>query len=89
MTVNEAVLALLRPKPDLAQFASEPADVFAAAQAAVDAPAGLGAIVSYATEPFAACRTRRHTASRRAARARARRGSRHLTTTAGLRSGRY
>ncbi|MFI9345709.1 hypothetical protein ACIG0D_31275 [Streptomyces sp. NPDC052773] len=48
MTVNEAVLALLRPKPD--QLANEPADVLAAAQAAVDAPAGLGTIASYATE---------------------------------------
>ncbi|MET9197064.1 replication-relaxation family protein [Streptomyces olivaceus] len=50
MTVNEAVLALLRPKPDLAQLASEPADVRAAAQAAVGAPAGVGTIASYATE---------------------------------------
>ncbi|MFH8295425.1 replication-relaxation family protein [Streptomyces sp. NPDC018059] len=50
MVVNEAVLALLRPKPDLAQLASEPADVRAAAQATVDAPAGLGTIASYVTE---------------------------------------
>ncbi|MFB6790209.1 replication-relaxation family protein [Streptomyces olivaceus] len=50
MTVNEAVLALLRPKPDVAQLASEPADVRAAAQAVVDAPAGVGTIASYATE---------------------------------------
>jgi hypothetical protein len=50
MTVNEAVLALLRPKPDLSQLAHEPADVLAAAQAAVEAPAGLGTIASYATE---------------------------------------
>jgi hypothetical protein len=50
MTVNEAVLALLRPKPDLSQLTGEPADVLAAAQAAVDAPAGLGTIASYATE---------------------------------------
>ncbi|MFF5315539.1 replication-relaxation family protein [Streptomyces massasporeus] len=50
MTVNEAVLALLRPKPDLSQLANEPADVLAAAQAAVDAPTGLGTIASYATE---------------------------------------
>lgn len=50
MVVNEAVLALLRPKPDLAQLASEPADVLAAAQAVVDAPDGLGTIASYATE---------------------------------------
>ncbi|MER6345339.1 replication-relaxation family protein [Streptomyces sp. NPDC001595] len=50
MTVNEAVLALLRPKPDLTQLAKEPADIRAAAQTAVDAPAGLGTIASYATE---------------------------------------
>ncbi|MFZ4184650.1 replication-relaxation family protein [Streptomyces pseudogriseolus] len=50
MTVNEAVLALLRPKPDLAQLTGEPADVLAAARAAVDAPNGLGTIASYATE---------------------------------------
>ncbi|MEU0060684.1 hypothetical protein [Streptomyces sp. NPDC006334] len=50
MTVNEAVLTLLRPKPDRALLDGEPADVFAAAQAAVDAPAGLGTIASYATE---------------------------------------
>ncbi|MFF8592907.1 hypothetical protein ACF061_15975 [Streptomyces sp. NPDC015220] len=50
MVVNEAVLALLRPKPDLAQLAVEPADVLAAAQAAVDAPDGLDTIASYATE---------------------------------------
>ncbi|GGV91768.1 replication-relaxation family protein [Streptomyces massasporeus] len=50
MVVNKAVLALLRPKPDLSQLAREPADVFAAAQAAVDAPAGLGTIASYSTE---------------------------------------
>ncbi|MEW1605601.1 replication-relaxation family protein [Streptomyces sp. NPDC093808] len=50
MTVNEAVLALLHPKPDLSQLAREPADVRAAAQTAVDAPAGLGTIASYATE---------------------------------------
>ncbi|MFE2053905.1 replication-relaxation family protein [Streptomyces sp. NPDC059459] len=50
MTVNEAVLALLRPKPNLSELAGEPADVFAAGQAAFDAPAGLGTIASYATE---------------------------------------
>ncbi|MFD5099825.1 hypothetical protein [Streptomyces albidochromogenes] len=50
MTVNEAVLALLRPKPDLSQLASEPADVLAAAQAAFDTPSGLRTIASYATE---------------------------------------
>lgn len=46
MTVNDAVLALLRPKPDLAQLAGEPAEALAAAQAAVDAPDGLGTIAS-------------------------------------------
>ncbi|MET9294847.1 hypothetical protein [Streptomyces sp. NPDC003077] len=50
MTVNEAVIALLRPKPDLSRLAGEPADVRAAAQAAVDAPDGLGTLASYATE---------------------------------------
>ncbi|MEG8281254.1 hypothetical protein [Streptomyces sp. AHA2] len=50
MAVNEAVLALLRTKPDLSQLASELADVRAAVQAAYDAPAGLGTIASYATE---------------------------------------
>ncbi|MFE3905693.1 replication-relaxation family protein [Streptomyces sp. NPDC059153] len=50
MVVNDAVLALLRPKPDLAQLVDEPAEVLAAAQAAVDAPDGLGTIASYATE---------------------------------------
>ncbi|MFJ3339194.1 hypothetical protein [Streptomyces sp. NPDC086766] len=50
MAVNEAVLALLRPKPHLSQLANKPADVLAAAQAAVDAPAGLGTIAFYATE---------------------------------------
>ncbi|MEU7428254.1 hypothetical protein [Streptomyces sp. NPDC040750] len=48
--VNEAMLALLRPKPVLSPIASEPADVLAVAQAAVDAPAGPGTIASYATE---------------------------------------
>ncbi|MGW1917768.1 replication-relaxation family protein [Streptomyces sp. NPDC002076] len=41
---------LLRPKPDLSQLDGEPADVLAAAQAAVDAPAGLATLASYATE---------------------------------------
>ncbi len=48
MTANEAVLALLRPKPDLSQLAGEPADVLAAAQTAFDAPDGLGTIASHA-----------------------------------------
>ncbi|MFJ3664816.1 replication-relaxation family protein [Streptomyces sp. NPDC090119] len=50
MTVNEAVLALLRPKPDLTQLADEPADVLAAAQTAADTPAELGTIATYTTE---------------------------------------
>ncbi|MGW2248451.1 replication-relaxation family protein [Streptomyces hirsutus] len=50
MAVNDALLALLRPKPDLAQLDGEPADVLAAARAAVDVPAGLGTLASYATE---------------------------------------
>ncbi|MFD5482743.1 hypothetical protein [Streptomyces hawaiiensis] len=49
MVVNEAVLALLRPKPNLAQLTGEPAEALAAAQAAAGAPAGLGTIASYAT----------------------------------------
>ncbi|MFE2601076.1 hypothetical protein ACFXCZ_32080 [Streptomyces sp. NPDC059396] len=48
--VNDAVLALLRPKPDLAQLTGELDKALAAAQAAVDAPARLGTIASYATE---------------------------------------
>ncbi|MGW6362181.1 replication-relaxation family protein [Streptomyces sp. NPDC055092] len=50
MTVNETVIALIRPKPDLDLVAGEPAEAVAAAQAAVDAPKGIGAITSYATE---------------------------------------
>ncbi|MGP3691115.1 replication-relaxation family protein [Streptomyces sp. IBSNAI002] len=50
MTVNETVLALLRPKPDLALLAGEPAEAVAAAQAAVAAPKGIGTLTSYATE---------------------------------------
>ncbi|MGW2987537.1 replication-relaxation family protein [Streptomyces goshikiensis] len=50
MSVNETVIALLRPKPDLRLLTREPADAKAAAQAAVDAPAGVGTIASYATE---------------------------------------
>ncbi|MFF3669539.1 replication-relaxation family protein [Microtetraspora malaysiensis] len=49
MAVNETVIAMLRPKPDLALLADEPADARAAAQAAVDAPDGIGTIASYAT----------------------------------------
>ncbi|MEU9190770.1 hypothetical protein AB0D14_40985 [Streptomyces sp. NPDC048484] len=50
IAVNDTLLALLRPKPDLTELDSEPTDVLAAAQDAVDAPAGLGTIASYATE---------------------------------------
>ncbi|MGW6144824.1 hypothetical protein [Streptomyces sp. NPDC055140] len=50
MTVNETVIALIRPKPDLDLVAGEPAEAVAAAQAAVDAPKGIGTITSYATE---------------------------------------
>ncbi|MET8897341.1 hypothetical protein [Streptomyces albogriseolus] len=42
MTVNEAVLALPRPKRDLSGLTSEPADVRATARAAFDAPDGSG-----------------------------------------------
>ncbi|MEU6285512.1 replication-relaxation family protein [Streptomyces sp. NPDC047028] len=50
MTVNETVIALIRPKPDLDLVAGEPAEAVAAAQAAVDAPDGIGTLTSYATE---------------------------------------
>ncbi len=50
MAVNETVIALLRPKPDLRLLIAEPAEAKAAAQVAVDAPAGVGTIASYATE---------------------------------------
>ncbi|MEW2289877.1 hypothetical protein [Streptomyces sp. NPDC047841] len=50
MTVNDALIALLRRKPDLALLDGEPAEALAAAKAAVDAPAGLGTIASHATE---------------------------------------
>lgn len=50
MTVNETVIALIRPVPDLDLVAGEPAEAVAAAQAAVDAPKGIGTITSYATE---------------------------------------
>lgn len=50
MTVNETVIAMIRPKPDLDLVAGEPAEAVAAAQAAVDAPDGIGTITSYATE---------------------------------------
>ncbi|MFJ3439363.1 replication-relaxation family protein [Streptomyces cyaneofuscatus] len=50
MAVNETVIALLRPKPDLAKLADDPPHVQAAAQAAVDTPPGIGTIGSYWTE---------------------------------------
>ncbi|GGV51099.1 hypothetical protein GCM10010245_80370 [Streptomyces spectabilis] len=50
MAVNEAVRALLRPKPDLALLAGEPPQALAAARAAAEGPAGLGTLASYATE---------------------------------------
>lgn len=50
MTVNETVIAMIRPKPDLALVAGEPAEAIAAAQAWVDAADGIGTITSYATE---------------------------------------
>lgn len=50
MTVNETVIAMLRPKLNMAKLADDPAEVRAAAQAAVDAPAGIDTIASYWTE---------------------------------------
>lgn len=50
MTVNETVIAMIRPKPDLHLVAGEPAEAIAAAQACVDASDGIGSITSYATE---------------------------------------
>ncbi|MFF2721358.1 replication-relaxation family protein [Streptomyces sp. NPDC058011] len=50
MSVNETVIALLRPKPNLARLADDPPHVQAAAQAAVDTPPGIGTIASFWTE---------------------------------------
>ncbi|MFF0451665.1 replication-relaxation family protein [Streptomyces sp. NPDC004609] len=50
ITVNETVIAMLRPKPNMAKLAQDPPDVRAAAQAAVEAPGGIGTIASYWTE---------------------------------------
>ncbi|MER6501867.1 replication-relaxation family protein [Streptomyces sp. NPDC001455] len=50
MSVNEAVIAMLRPKPNMAKLADDPPHVQAAAQAAVDGPDGIGTIASYWTE---------------------------------------
>ncbi|MEU9546762.1 replication-relaxation family protein [Streptomyces mirabilis] len=50
MTVNETVIALIRPKPDLGRLTEQPAEAQVAARAAVDAPDGIGTLTSYATE---------------------------------------
>ncbi|MEE1931189.1 replication-relaxation family protein [Streptomyces sp. TRM 70351] len=50
MAVNETVIALLRPKPNMARLTVDPLHVQAAAQAAVDGPRGVGTIASYWTE---------------------------------------
>ncbi|MBB1244523.1 replication-relaxation family protein [Streptomyces durbertensis] len=50
MAVNETVIAMLRPKPNMAKLAKDPAHVRAAAQAAVDGPDGIGTIASFWTE---------------------------------------
>ncbi|MFI8178833.1 replication-relaxation family protein [Streptomyces microflavus] len=50
MSVNETVIALLRPKPNLARLADDPPHVQAAARAAVDTPRGIGTIASFWTE---------------------------------------
>ncbi|MGP3632686.1 hypothetical protein ACTU45_04825 [Streptomyces sp. 24-1644] len=47
MSVNETVIALLRPKPSMAKLADDPPHVRAAAQAAVDGPDGIGTIASF------------------------------------------
>ncbi|MET8481866.1 replication-relaxation family protein [Streptomyces clavifer] len=50
MSVNETVIALLRPKPNMVRLANDPPHVQAAAQAAVDGPDGIGTIASFWTE---------------------------------------
>ncbi|MFE7404450.1 hypothetical protein [Streptomyces sp. NPDC057557] len=50
IAVNETVIAMLRPKPNVAKLADDPVEVRAAAQAVVDAPGGVGTIASYWTE---------------------------------------
>ncbi|WP_329467366.1 hypothetical protein [Streptomyces sp. NBC_01431] len=50
MAVNETVIAMLRPKPNMAKLADDPPHVQAAAQAAVDGPDGIGTIASFWTE---------------------------------------
>jgi hypothetical protein len=49
MSVNETILALLRPKPDVSLLEGEPAGVVEAARAAAALP-GLGWLGSYVTE---------------------------------------
>ncbi|WP_228386290.1 hypothetical protein [Streptomyces katsurahamanus] len=49
MAVNETVIAMPRPKPDLKLLAGESAEAVTAARAVVDAPAGVGSIGSYGT----------------------------------------
>ncbi|WUH88678.1 replication-relaxation family protein [Streptomyces sp. NBC_00433] len=49
MSVNETILALLSPKPDLALLAGEPPEAVEAARAAAAQP-GLGSLGSYVTE---------------------------------------
>ncbi|MFF7098335.1 replication-relaxation family protein [Streptomyces rubradiris] len=46
MAVNETVIAMLRPKPNMARLTVDPPHV----RAAVDAPPGIGTIASYRTE---------------------------------------
>ncbi|MFB7293597.1 replication-relaxation family protein [Actinacidiphila glaucinigra] len=50
LSVNETVISLLRPKPDLTRVTSEPPEALAAARAAASAPSRLGSLASYATE---------------------------------------
>ncbi|MET9444128.1 replication-relaxation family protein [Streptomyces sp. NPDC006610] len=50
MTVNETVIALIRPKPNLNKVMREPAEAVAGARAAVEASGGIGTLASYATE---------------------------------------
>ncbi|MEU1630273.1 replication-relaxation family protein [Streptomyces sp. NPDC020096] len=47
MAVNETIIALTQPKPDLAKLAKEHEDVLAAARSV---PAGVGSITSWSTE---------------------------------------
>ncbi|MFI5808345.1 replication-relaxation family protein [Streptomyces sp. NPDC051561] len=51
MSVNETMISLLRPKPDLLQLADdEPEEALQAARDAVAAPAGVGTLADYMTE---------------------------------------